>query len=107
MEVLHAWSRLVPVLLVMTMMVLMITMMVLVMTMMVVAIIIHDGDVGDIPSNKGDDKKIEPWQKEKMNDLSPGSKGLLNGVSLWQDGEEVLFKNRPELKKSRLLFATT
>ena len=89
MEVLHAWSRLVPVLLVMTMM------------------IIHDGDVGDIPSNKGDDKKIEPWQKEKMNDLSPGSKGLLNGVSLWQDGEEVLFKNRPELKKSRLLFATT
>ena len=89
MEVLHAWSRLVPVLLVMTMMT------------------IHDGDVGDIPSDKGGDKKIELWQKVKMNDLSPGSKGLLNGVSLWQDGEEVLFKNRPELKKSRLLFATT
>ena len=89
MEVLYAWSRLVPVLLVMTTM------------------IIHDGDVGDIPSDKGGDKKIELWQKEKMNDLSPGSKGLLNGVSLWQDGEEVLFKNRPELKKSRLLFAST
>ena len=89
MEVLYAWSRLVPVLLVMTMM------------------IILDGDVGDIPSDKGGDKKIELWQKVKMNDLSPGSKGLLNGVSLWQDGEEVLFKNRPELKKSRLLFAST
>ena len=89
MEVLYAWSRLVPVLLVMTTM------------------IIHDGDVGDIPSDKGGDKKIELWQKEKMNDLSPGSKGLLKGVSLWQDGEEVLFKNRPELKKSRLLFAST
>ena len=31
----------------------------LVMTMMVVAMIIHDGDVGDIPSDKGGDKKIE------------------------------------------------
>ena len=86
MEVLYAWSRLVPVLLVGD---------------------DHDGDVGDIPSDKGGDKKIELWQKVKMNDLSPGSKGLLNGVSLWQDGEEVLFKNRPELKKCRLLFATT
>ena len=78
-----------------------------VMTMMVVVMINHDGDVGDIPSDKGGDKKIELWQKVKMNDLSPGSKGLLKGVSLWQDGEEVLFKNRPELKNSRLLFANT
>ena len=30
-----------------------------VMTMMVVVMIIHDGDVVDIPSDKGGDKKIE------------------------------------------------
>ena len=30
-----------------------------VMAMMVVVMIIHDGDVGDIPSDKGGDKKIE------------------------------------------------
>ena len=67
----------------------------------------NDDDDGDKAGDDDDDKAgdvVDDLHDADSDDdyvslyLSPGSRGLLKGVSLWQDGDEVLFRNRPELR---------